>query len=116
LNIIALEVKPWGASASPKECAGIGAAHEIERKDFSTAKTRRARRNEALKKPREEIEQEIHPVFQAQLLTHLKLSGHRPGDVVSPVAADGQDSVARWVSDPKAAGRGLQTAACGRSR
>jgi hypothetical protein len=35
----------------------MGVAREVDWKDFSTAKTRRARRNEALKKLREEIEQ-----------------------------------------------------------
>ena len=42
--------------------------------------------------------QEIHPVFQAQLLTHLKLSGHRLGFLVNWNVARIKDGIQRMVN------------------
>jgi hypothetical protein len=81
-----------------KGASGWERPHEINWKDFTTAKTRRARRNEALKKQENKSVQEIHPVFQAQLLTHLKLSGHRLGFLVNWNVARIKDGIQRMVN------------------
>ena len=51
-----------------------------------------------MKKQENKSVQEIHPVFQAQLLTHLKLSGHRLGFLVNWNVARIKDGIQRMVN------------------